>query len=159
MDHAENEQDDEATAEVMDDDDDDDQAGDDNEELSILLGVPSAFGSGVDDHGKQLKLWTRDSLEDRQRNPGTSSQGCIATAECTCGQPMVMDLLTDNPLHECPRDGCGQQYTSLLVVCPLDDDQIFGDVVQHIGLVNEGQQAATQDTEPSDNPSGFPDAN
>ena len=62
-----------------------------------------------------------------------------------------MDLLTDN-LKSCP--GCGQKYTSLLVVAAEDDTQIFGDVLEHVRVVNDGEATADDPEEPT----GIPEA-
>jgi hypothetical protein len=130
-----------------------DQGEPEPEQFSLAMGNPAAFVSGsYGDDDRPSMLLTRESAEDRQRNPGTSVQGCIATVGCGCGQPFVMDLLTDN-IKSCP--GCGQSYTSLLVVAAADDDQIFGDVLDHLRVVNEGEATAE---EPPEEPTAIPDA-
>jgi hypothetical protein len=131
-----------------------------DEPFAIHLGQPAAFISGPeeDDESPAAVLLRRDSAEQRAQNPGTSVQGCIATVGCGCGQPFVMDLVTDN-LKTCP--GCGARFTSLLVVAHINDDQILGDVLEHLRLVNEGlpPDGGDLEPEPPEPPAGIPEAN
>lgn len=109
----------------------------DQNEFSLLLGTPAAFISGPDrDDDEESALLGRDNLVEREANPAQAIQGSVATVHCACGQRFIMDLLKDN-VKTCP--GCKQRYTHLLVVCPVEDDEIFGHVLEYIQGMNEGE--------------------
>lgn len=110
--------------ETLDGDDD----GDDGEDadmdgmlIGYVLGPPSAFSS-------ECVL-----LEYDRKKPGS---GCCAVVRCECAQPFRMDLLKQEPTA-CPK--CKKEYTSLLLVCPVDDDVMLQSVFAHLVNVQEGE--------------------
>lgn len=82
----------------------------------------------------------RDNPETRAKVPG-ASQGSIATIVCTCGSPFVLSLITDKPKH-CPH--CNQEFTSILVVAPVDDHEIAMDMLGHLQMQNEPETPSAE---------------
>jgi hypothetical protein len=151
---------------------DDDQAGlpdlDQGEDedgdqvpLGLRLGPPFAISSGAaDDESVPLVLLKRDSPADRAANPGHAVQGCIATVGCPCGQPFIINLLSEK-VSRCP--GCGERYSSILVVAAEDDDQAMMEVLEHLRLVNNPEEFDQDeqdliDEENARSPELFPEA-
>lgn len=60
--------------------------------------------------------------------------GSVSCIKCDCGQAFKIDLLTDRP-KVCP--GCRSTYTHMLIVCRVDDPDMFNDVVEQV-LENNG---------------------
>lgn len=90
--------------------------------------------------------------------------GCVLVVRCEgeeaapCGQPFMIPILSPG-VKTCPR--CQRQYTYLMVVAPVDDDDIVHDALHQILRANgypvpddEGDDEGDEDDDQGDDEPG-----
>lgn len=63
----------------------------------------------------------------------TQSGGCTAVVKCDCGQLFSINLLSEGA-KVCP--GCDAEYTHVLVVTTVEDDEMAGDMFTQVLRAN-----------------------
>ena len=104
----------------------------------VVIGEPFAF-AGANGEKNPVLLPKDDAV---------GVPGCHASILCACGEPFLLDLLTEKPASICPH--CDATYTHVLVVAARDDGRVWNytylEVLKNNGLVADDPE----DEDPDD---------